>query len=254
MARTLLACRTSSYGEVESLAFEHLASLGVRCVEIMLPAPDVLELVKSRLEQFGLTATSIHGECDVSRPDLAATIEAQMPAFEALGTRIMFASAKAGDTPRDAVYARLREAGEVAARHGVTIALETHPDLFTNADVALETMRGVDHPTVRVNFDTANLYFYNHDIDAVDQLRKLRDYVAAVHLKETDGGYRSWHFPALGGGIVDFPAVFAELDQIGFSGPCTLEIEGIEGEQRSERLICDRIAESVEYLRGLGRI
>ena len=34
-----------------------------------------------------------------------------MPAFAALGTRIMFVSVQAGDTPLETVYARLREAG-----------------------------------------------------------------------------------------------------------------------------------------------
>ena len=43
-------------------------------------------------------------------------------------------------------------------------------------------------------------------------------------------------------------------DGVGFAGPYTLEIEGIEGEPRTERSVCDRIAESLGYLRGLGRV
>jgi inosose dehydratase len=254
MAHTLIACRTGSYGPYGSLAYEHLASLGVHHVEIPVPKADELEAAKTGLARFGLKASSLHGECEVSRADVARQVEDQMPAFAALGTKIMFVSVKAGDTPRETAYARLREAGDVAARHGVTIALETHPDLITNGDVALETMRAVDHSHVRVNFDTANVYFYNQDINGDAELRKLARHVAAVHLKDTDGGYRSWHFPALGRGIVDFRAVFAILDDGGFNGPYTLEIEGIEGEEQTERRICDRIAESVGYLRGLGRL
>ena len=142
----------------------------------------------------------------------------------------------------------------MAARQGVTLALETHPDLITNAQVARQTMEGVDHAHVRVNFDTANVYFYNHGVDAVEELRRMLPFVASVHLKDTDGGFRSWHFPALGRGIVNFRGVFELLDQAGFTGPCTLEIEGIEGEEKTERLVCDRIAESIGYLRGLGRL
>jgi len=254
MAQTIIACRTSSYGSYEALTYEHLASLGLRHVEIPVPLPDQIEPTKAALTRFGLTASSLQAECDLSRPDVAERVEAQMPAFAALGTRIMFVSAQAGETPRETAYARLRAAGDVAARHDVTIALETHPDLITNGDVALQTMRAVDHPHVRINFDTANVYFYNQGIDGVAELRKVVEYVAAVHLKDTDGGYRSWHFPALGRGIVDFREIFATLDAAGFAGPCTLEIEGIEGETKTERLICDRIAESVAYLRGLGRL
>jgi L-ribulose-5-phosphate 3-epimerase len=254
MAQTLIACRTASYDSYQAVAYEHLASLGVRHVEVPVPKADELEATKVALAGFGLSASSLHGECNVGRADVARQVEDQMPAFAALGTKIMFVSVKVGDTPRETAYARLREAGDVAARHGVTIALETHPDLITNGDVALETMRAVDHPYVRINFDTANVYFYNQGIDGVAELRKVAKFVAAVHLKDTDGGYRHWHFPALGRGIVDFREVFATLDGVGFNGPYTLEIEGIEGQEQTERHICDRIAESAGYLRGLGRL
>jgi L-ribulose-5-phosphate 3-epimerase len=253
MAQTLIACRMASYGSYQAVAYEHLASLGVRHVEITVPNANRIEATRAELARFGLSASSLHGGCDVGREDVARQVEDQMPAFAALGTRIMFVSVKAGETPRETAYARLREAGDVAARHGVTIAMETHPDLITNGDVALETMRAVDHPHVRVNFDTANVYFYSQGIDGVAELRKAAQYVAAVHLKDTDGGYRHWHFPALGRGIVNFREVFGVLDEAGFNGPYTLEIEGIEGEEPTERLVCDRIAESIGYLRRLGR-
>ena len=166
----------------------------------------------------------------------------------------MFTSVRRDEIPLETACERLRAAGAVAAEHGVTLSLETHPDLVTNAEVALATMQAVDHAHVRVNFDTANVYFYNRGVDAVEQLRALGPHVASVHLKDTDGGYRNWHFPALGAGIVDFASVFQVLDAAGFSGPCTLEIEGIEGEDRTEQLVRDRIAASVEHLRVLGRL
>lgn len=254
MAHPVIACRVASYGDFESIALAHLASLGVRHVEIPVPTAGEIQAVAARLAAHGLSASTLHGQCDLSRGDITDCIESQMPAFAALGTRIMFTSAKAGDTPRETAYARLREAGQVAARHGVIIALETHPDLVTNADTALATMQAVNHAHVRINLDTANLYFYNHNVDGVAELRRLLPFVAAVHLKETDGVYRSWCFPALGRGVVRFRETFELLDQAGFVGPCTMEIEGVQGETATERLVCDRMAESVGYLRGLGRI
>ena len=254
MSRSMIACRTQSYAPFVPLAYEHLASLGIPYVEIPAPKLDELDATRAALQRYGLSASSLHGECDLRRPDLAAQIAAQMPLFAALGTKIMFVSVKTDETPLPTAYERLREAGKVAARHGVTIALETHPDLVTNADTALATMHGVNHPNVRINFDTANIYFYNQDVDGVEELRRVAPYVAAVHLKDTDGRYRHWHFPALGRGIVRFPAIFKLLEEAGFAGPYTLEIEGIEGETRTERLVCDRVAESAGYLRGLDRL
>lgn len=252
-AKNIIACREGSYGKFAGRAYKHLASLGVRHVEIAVPGADRIEATLAELNRFGLSASTLHGECDPQREDIAELVSSQMPAFEALGCRLMFASAQRGDLAPDTAYSRLRQAGDAAAAHGVTIVLETHPDLITNANVALETMRGVNHPNVRINFDTANLYFYNHDIDCVEQLRRVVEYVGAVHLKETDGGYRNWHFPALGEGVVDFAGVFDVLDEAGFEGPCTLEIEGIEGEERTESLVLERIAASVAYLSRLGR-
>jgi sugar phosphate isomerase/epimerase len=254
MVKSIIACRTSSYAPFTALAYEHLAQLGIRFVEIPVPPPAEMETTRAALQRYGLSASSMHGACDVTRPDIAQQVADQMPIFDAFGTRTMFASVKAGQTPLETAYERLRAAGEAARQHSVTIVLETHPDLVTNADVALATMGAVDHPNVRINYDTANIYFYNRDVDGVQELRRVASYVAAVHLKDTDGGYRHWHFPALGRGIVRFADVFKVLDETGFSGPCTVEIEGFEGEQPSGRLVFDRIAESVGYLRGLGRL
>jgi sugar phosphate isomerase/epimerase len=250
----MIACRISSYEPFTARAYEHIATLGLRHVEIMVPPADAIEATRVELGKHGLSASSLHGECDLSRPDLDRQIAGQMPAFEALGCRVMFASVRRGELPADTAYARLRVAGDVAGEHGITLALETHPDLATNGDVALQTMRAVDHPRVRLNFDTANVYFYNRGVDCVEQLHKVVRYVAAVHLKDTDGGYRHWHFPALGEGVVDFLQVFEVLDGAGFRGPYTLEIEGIEGEEKTERLVRGRVAASVDYLRRLDRL
>ena len=249
----VIACRLSSYAPFEAGAYEHIASLGLRHVEIAVPPPEALDTTAAELERHGLRASSLHGECDLGRADADALVAEQMPAFERLDCGIMFTSVRRGEIPVDTAYRRLRAAADVAAQHGVTLSLETHPDLITNAGVALQTIQAVDHTHVRINFDTANVHFYNRGVDTVEQLRRLVSYVASVHLKDTDGAYRHWHFPALGGGVVDFAGVFRVLDAAGFRGPCTLEIEGIEGEERTERLVRERIAASVAYLRTLGR-
>ena len=136
--------------------------------------------------------------------------------------------ARRRDDDLAAAYARLRQVGDVAARHGLVVALETHPNLISNGDVARRTMEAVAHPSIRVNYDTANVHYYNHGVDSVAELRKVLPYVAALHLKESKGAYESFDFPPLGQGIVDFPAIFRLLDEAGFSGPTTLEIEFLD--------------------------
>lgn len=254
MPRNPISCRRASYGEFESVAYEHLASLGVKHVEIEVPAPDQLDAARAELQKWNLSAMTLHGEVPVTQADCGQRVAAQMPAFAALGTKLMFISCQHDDTPLDTVYGRLREAGDIAAEHGVTIVVETHPELFTNGAKALETVTAVNHPHVRVNYDTANVYFYNEGCNGIDELKQVIHYVAAVHLKDTNGAYRTWHFPALGQGIVDFPAHFELLDKIGYAGPYTLEVEGIEGQTDTAETVQQRIADSIEYLRGLERM
>ena len=135
----------------------------------------------------------------------------------------------------------------------MTIALETHPDLGTNGDVHLQTMKQINHPNVRVNFDVANITYYNKNTDAVTELKKIIDYVATVELKDHNGQYKTWNFPALGKGVVDIPAVVRVLKEHNYTGPITIEVEGIEGVTWDEAETKQAIADSAAYVRSLGK-
>jgi len=244
----LIACRVASYGKFQAKAFSHLPTVGIRHVEVPVPAPDEIEPLRRQLSDHGLQASSLQGRCQISRPDVVEDLRTQVYACSELGARILFLSVKKADTPEGDVWERMRAIGDLAAAEGVTVVMETHPDLVSNGDVGRATMQAIRHPAVRINFDTANVYYYNENVDAVAELDKLIDYVAAVHLKETNGGYRTWHFPALGQGIVNFPEIFKQLSARGFTGPYTLEIEGIEGVEWDEAAQLKSIEDSVDYL------
>ena len=108
------------------------------------------------------------------------------------------------------------------------------------------------HPRLGWNLDTANLYYYNQGVDAVEECRRGLDLIRSVHLKDTNGAYQTWYFPALGEGIVDFACVFRLLNERGFHGPFTFELEGIEGESLTEAETQARVAHSLDHLRRLG--
>ncbi len=148
----------------------------------------------------------------------------------------------------------LRRIGDAAAELGVTVALETHKGPTQNAEAMLSLMEALDHPSVRLNFDTGNIAYYNRGVDPVDELEKVKHRVRNVHLKDNRGGFGDWYFPALGrGGAVDFRRVREVLDGVGFNGPYTIEIEGIEGEPEPglEGRV-DRVRRSVAHLESCG--
>ena len=248
----LIACRILSYGKFQQRAWTHLPQIGIRNVEMPIPPSDQKADVKAKLSDNGLRVTTLQSICDVTLSNAVDIMRPQLEACVEFGARYCFLSAKAKDTERSVIYNRLRQIGDAAQSLGVTVVVETHPDLVTNGDVGRDTMRAVDHPGIRINFDTANVYFYNHDVTAVGELTKVIDYVASVHLKESTGKFEEWVFPVLGTGVVDFPEIFRLLNGRGFGGPFTMELEGTKGVEFDEAGQLKYIADSAAYLRRIG--
>lgn len=250
----LIACRLLTYGKYQHRAWTHLPEIGIRNVELPIPPVEKRAEVRRKLADHGLQATSLQSLCDVTQPEAVDVMRPQLEACVEFGARYCFLSAKAKDADLSVVYGRLRSIGDAARDLGVTVVLETHPDLVTNGDVGCRTMQAVDHPNVRVNFDTANVYFYNRNVTAVGELAKLIEYVAAVHLKDSTGIFEEWVFPTLGTGVVDFPEVFRMLSARRFAGPCTMELEGTKGVDLDEAGQLKYIADSAAYLKGIGAL
>lgn len=247
-----LAIRLSNYLEYDADAWTHPPSIGIRHVFMNIPAADQVEATRQKLSAHGLKAMVLRGDADLALETGVERLGEQLAICEKLGVKYLFLSVKRREVEKRVIYERLRRAGDIARQHGVTISLETHPDLGTNADVQRETMDAVHHPNVRVNFDTGNITFYNRGTDAATELRKIIAYVATVEIKDHNGEFESWHFPALGKGKVDIPAVLRLLREHRYAGPITIEIEGIRGQTRTRAEILGDLADSVAYLRTLG--
>jgi inosose dehydratase len=248
----IIACNLGSYRQFRAGAYRHLAQIGLTNLEIGVPAPRDVDKTLAELKSHGLAVTSVTAPCNVQDANVVSNFQTHLEVANKLGVKVVFVSVHAGDQDRKVIYGRLRQIGENAAKFGIKVCVETHPDMAHNGDVALETMQGVNHPNIRINFDTGNVYFYNHNVAAVSELKKIVKYVGAVHLKDTNGGYRTWHFPALGEGVVDFKTIFQILNDAGFNGPFTMELEGVEGEKLDEAGVQARVKKSVDYLKSIG--
>jgi sugar phosphate isomerase/epimerase len=149
----------------------------------------------------------------------------------------------------------LKEAAEVAAEHGVTLALENHID-FTGPEM-LRILEGVGSENLRVNLDTGNpIRVYE---DPVECARALAPYVVSTHTKDvttqSKGGSPADRFPFFpscptGSGLVDFDAILDVLLEAGFEGSLGVELDLLADrfeDQPEEELV----AESLRYLRDL---
>jgi L-ribulose-5-phosphate 3-epimerase len=197
------------------------------------------------------------GGADIRTPDGVALTERRIRfAKKWFGVDVVVSGAgqPADATERVTVLSNLARLGDIAGSLGMTIALETHRGPTQNALAMLALMGELDHPNVRLNFDTGNIAYYNQGADPVAELEQVAHLVRNVHLKDNRGGFEGWYFPGAGdGGAVDFVRIREILDAVNFAGPYTLEIEGIGGEPEPglEGRV-DRVRRSADHLRACG--
>ena len=253
--KNVFAC-VGGYGGYEHIMYEHLSSIGVNHLQIPAPSPSSADEVKAELDGYGFAAIALiakYQDEDTTATDAATTD--WRDAFDAatrMGVPLVHSSVKAHPGAESDVYNWLAKMGDRAVAHDITLVLETHPTLLHNGEVCLEMVRAVNHPAVRINFDTGNISFYTDGGDAVVELEKIAPYVACTHLKDHDGEFEAWHFRTLGEGIVDFAEVLRILKSVDYTGPYILQPEGVPGEELTEAQTKERIEKSFEHLRRLG--
>lgn len=276
--RRVLSCYTNAYGHWGVwTAVERIRSAGIHHVELalrphslgglLIPEEAVLTERTSestaarfvehlRKHDVSISACNVGGADIRTQEGLDITAQRIRCASRWLNATLVVSNAgqPTDENERRTIIKQLRSLGNIAAELGVTIALETHKGPTQNAQAMLQLMHELDHPCIRLNFDTGNIAYYNHAANPAHELAHVVEWVRNVHLKDNRGGYQDWHFPALGeGGAVDFAAIRQLLDNAGFSGPYTIEIEGLGGEPEpglEERHA--RVTRSVEHLRKTG--
>ena len=274
----ILSCYTNCYGPAGVwTAAERIRETGIDHVELALRGhnfgglviPESVVVTEKaddktagafcdHLARYGVTVSG----CNVGGADIRAREGVELTerrvrfAARWFGVNVCVSGAgqPADDAERSSIVAHLRRLGDTAQACGVTLALETHKGPTQNAGAMLALMDEVDHPHVRLNFDTGNIAYYNEGADPCDELEQVKHLVRNVHLKDNRGGFEDWYFPAAGdGGRVDFARVRKILDGVGFSGPYTIEIEGIGGEpEPGLEVRQERIRRSVAHLRACG--
>ncbi|MEW6360324.1 MAG: sugar phosphate isomerase/epimerase family protein [Planctomycetota bacterium] len=218
-----ISCREGVYGSWETAA-QYLPKAGIRYIELQVREVDALKAAADGCRKKGVTPLTIAGGVDCDDQASIAKVKAACEMAKKIDVRYYFLSAKGQDRAKS--MKTLRALGQHARGCGVTLCLETHPPFCLNGSEMLKTMSEVKQDNVRINFDTANVFYYNENTDSADELDKAVKYVASVHLKDTDGGFKSGNFPVFGEGVVQFKRIFKTLHDNGFDGPLTMELEG----------------------------
>ena len=132
---------------------------------------------------------------------------------------------------------------DVYAESGVKFALEVHPTEIAfdiaSSQRAIEALGG--HPAFGFNYDPSHLGYQG--VDYVEFIRRFKDRMFHAHMKDAWWGHgdgtvgvfgghtefgdprRYWDFRSLGHGDIDFEEVIVALNDIGYSGPLSVEWE-----------------------------
>ena len=111
--------------------------------------------------------------------------------------------------------------------NGQNLHLETGQE---TADHLLEFIGDVDRDNLFINFDPANMILYGTG-DPIEALKKVGRYVRSIHCKDATWaaeGERGTAWGAevpLGDGDVGMETYLRTLDELGYSGPLTIERE-----------------------------
>ena len=141
-------------------------------------------------------------------------------------------------------YRDIAEIADYAQSKNVTVCLEMHGSWCNNGKTGAEIIQKVNHPNVRLNYDTANVSLYG-GVWAVDDMQYALPYMGFMHIKEVGGELKEWNFPALGDGKVDFDKIRELIKD--YTGPISVEIE-FDGKERLLQEINTAVKKSYDFL------
>ncbi len=150
---------------------------------------------------------------------------ARLLEVDVLGLHVGFVPHESGDAEYAGVIAATREICDHCAGNGQTLHLETGQE---PADVLLGFLKDVGRDNLFINFDPANMILYGVG-EPLPALRQLGSFVRSVHCKDatwSDQPGVTWGREVpLGEGDVDMRAYLHTLDELGYTGPLTIERE-----------------------------
>lgn len=247
------------------LGFEGVARWAAEAGLQALDTPPITPEMKQTLDRFGLALGSVDATAlrDVLSPD-PATREAGVAAAKqgireaaALGAKTLFACLVPPDVTR--TRAQNFEIWEevfpgivaCAEENGMAIAMEpwpgpapTYPTLGCTPEMWRAMFERVPSPALGICFDPSHLVRLG--IDYLRALHEFGDRVRHVHAKDTEilpegmyafgilgetfgrsyaYGEGSWRYTVPGQGVVDWGKVITRLEQIGYEGILSIELE-----------------------------
>jgi Sugar phosphate isomerases/epimerases len=257
-----LAFSTNAYPDCSlPQAVDRIADIGYDGVEILADEPhaflpdtgdDDRERLKRRLDDTGLDVSNINANtavgyyddappsaffepslCTATDEDRRWRIEYTKDAVDiaqrvdAPAVSVTSGRPLPGNPPRQAreyLTESLHEILDYAEPRNIDVGIEFEPELLIECTAeVLDLIDELDRDGLGVNLDIGHAAVYGED--PAETVTQSADHITGIHLEDIGGGRRGKHYHRIPGeGDLDFEAIFAALDRVGYDGYATLEL------------------------------
>lgn len=220
--------------------FARAKAAGFNAVEFLFPYEFSTDAIKSQLDQHGLSAIlfninpgdlqknergalSIPARRDFFRESLATALR-YAERFSCPRLHVMVGNRQAGLTAADQVECALENlawAAPLAAAVGVTLLIEPlnavdMPEYLVHSPTeAMQIVRGANQPNVRLQFDLYHTQMTCGNL--IHTMTTFYPYIGHIQISDVPGRHQP------GSGEINYPAIFAALERLGYSEPIGLE-------------------------------
>jgi sugar phosphate isomerase/epimerase len=225
--------------------------------------------LKAKIDSLGLTLVGLAGYTDftagIDKPGIPnAEIQATWVGEIAelakdLGTNMVriFTGYERPGIPYDKQYAEvvagLKMAGDLAAEHGITLAVQNHHDIAIHHDAMRWLLDEVNHPNVKAGWDAWSPTLEGLTSEELrESILKVKPYIINTiaadyvthprfnyvnHLTNYKAGQPAMRAVPMGEGIIDYQTWFEALKEIGYQGWVVYEMcEVLDGGGSIENL------------------
>ena len=247
-------------------ALEGLAEAGYRACEIGAVKgwfehidPDTvldaeIDRIGRKLNDLGITPVSLSGHAQLQTDEGAARFGRAIDIAAGLSMQIVntYTGDARTDEEREAYFANVAALCDRAARRGLKIGMETDSNMLPTAEIGGAILARIGRPDVLgFNYDPGNVVYYAGADPITDVLFAL-PHLVHFHFKDKIGGQGVFNFPPPGDGELDMTGLLAILDDAGYSGPISAEVEFDDRGWPDYDACLAAARRSVENLRGMG--
>lgn len=212
-----------------------------------------IDALRDLLARYELSPSAINVAANLTTEAGVAYLGEAMRVASALGAGTVVTHIEQTETPEgEAGFRRLLPSIlGLAERYGMVVALEVHGGLINTGSEGVALLEEIGSERLKLTYDMANVVYFG-GIRPEEDLDRMGDaigrFVGHVHLKDkANMRLRDYNFPPFGTGILDFATVLALLEQGGYRGPMTLEVE-LDGQPESPELVDEALVASYQYL------